>query len=243
MVLRKPRLRQAANTLPATFMRHYQTILILLTLTTQFAFGQMKPNWQFRSELMAQFISPKDTIYIQDRHHLEKLTVLQSTDTTATLNYTTKTGDKISIYIHCGKFEPTKHKLHLYDTIYKFIHNENRVDYLVSKDLIDGKRAYGIDGGLPRTEIKELKIKWNGKWLVIPDSSFANFYEIHTKTIEAYISEDKKFIYLYISASDGAGSYSVKFVFNKNGFVTRLISTNECTDGFDFIDALPKECE
>lgn len=209
----------------------------------QFAVGQMKPRWQFKDELMAHLISPKDTVYIHDRHHLEKLNGLNSTDSTAILNYTSKTGNKVSISLGIGKFEPTKHKLHLSDTVYKFIHNEKRVDYLKGKNLIDGRRAYGIDGDIPKNEIKYIKIKFNGNWLTIPKSSFANFYEVHTKMIEAYLSKDKAFIYLYISASDGIGSYSVKFVFDKSKYVTRLISTNECTDGYDFLDALPQDCE
>jgi hypothetical protein len=195
----------------------------------------MKPNWQFRDELMDNMISPRDTIYICDRHKLEKFSGLQFTDTTATINYNTKKEDKISISIKTGKFDPPKHRLHLTD-------KGNEPNAMIVVNQIDGKRAYGIDGDSPRREIKKLKIKWNDKWLTISDNSFVNFYEIHPKTIEVYLSKSQKFIYLYISASDGAGGYSVKFVFDKNGFVTRLISTNECTDGFDFIDALPLDC-
>ena len=224
-------------------MTNRQFLLLLIILTTQFAFGQMKPRWLFKDELMAHLISPKDTIYIQDRHHLEKITGLKSTDTNAIINYSTKSGDKVSVSISIGSFEPAKHKLYLSDTVYKFIHNEKRIDYLKIKNLIDGKRAYGIDGDFPKTEIKSFKLKYNDKWLTIPKSSFANFYELHLESIEAYLSKDKTLIYIYINGSDGAGSYSLKFVFDKSKYITRLISTNECTDGFDFLDALPKDCE
>lgn len=132
--------------------------------------------------------------------------------------------------------------MHLSDTVYKTIRNEKRVDYLIAKNLIDDKRAYGIDGDIPKTEIKFLKVKFNGKWLTVPHNSFANFYEVHPKTIEAYLSKDKKFIFLYVNGSDGIGSYAIKFVFDKTKYITRLISTNECTIGFDFLDALPKDC-
>lgn len=203
----------------------------------------MRPDWLFKRELMAHLNSPKDTMYIQDRHHLEKFRGLQSTDSSAIINYLTKSGDKILVSIGVGYFNPTKHKLHLSDTVYKSIHNEKRVDYLIAKNLIDGKRAYGIDGDIPKTEIKFLKLKYNDKWLTVPKSCFVNFYEVHPTTMEAYLSKDKTLIFLYVNGSDGIGSYSIKFVFDKVKYITRLISTNECTDGFDFLDALSKDCE
>lgn len=228
-------------------MRHIIIISTILISTAFLSFGQMKPDWTFREEYIEGLLNIRDTIYIQDRHKLEKFTGLKCTDTTATINYTAKSDDKFVINIKKGKFEPTKHKLHLSDTVYKYIHNENRVDYTIAKYLIDGNRAYGIDSNSPRTEIKELKIKWNEKWLSIPDSAFSNLFEVHLcldyLPIETYITKDNKFIYLYASASDGAGSFSVKFVFNKKGFVTRIVNTNECTDGYQFLDALPKDCE
>ena len=203
----------------------------------------MKPNWQFRSEYMKNLISHNDTIYIQDRHHLEKISGLKSTDSSAAFNYTSLSGDKISFTINTGKFDPSKHQLHLNDTVFKLINNEKKIDYLEEKDLVDGHKAYGNDGNIPVKEIKTIKIKWNDVLLTIPASAFKNLFEIHTKTIEAYLSKDKKLLYVYISASDGAGSYAVKFVFGKKKYITRMISTNECTDGFDFLDALPQSCE
>lgn len=218
-------------------------LLLALSVTTQFAFGQIKPGWQFRDELMAHLISPKDTIYIQDRHKLEKVPDLKFTDSQVMLDGKLKSEDEVSITISFKNFETSSHKMYLSDTVYKIINNEKKVDYLISKNLINGKKAYGLDGGFPRTEIKDIQIEWNTKALLIPDDSFANFFDVHPETAEAYQTKDKKFLYLYLSASDGAGSYAVKFVFDKKGFVTRLISTNECTDGFDFIDALPQDCQ
>src|SRR5271157_5947881 len=144
------------------------TLLFIIILTSLTVYGQMKPNWQFRSEYLTYLTSPKDTIYIQDRHKLEKFTGLQYTDSTVLINYTSKAGDKFIINMTKGKFDQTKHKIHLADTVYKFIHNEKRIDNLIQVDLIDNKKSYGIDNDLPKTEIRELKIKWNEKWLSIP---------------------------------------------------------------------------
>lgn len=92
-------------------------------------------------------------------------------------------------------------------------------------------------------EERRFKVTWNGTRLHIPSSAYANLYEFNLTSIEAYISHKTGCMYVYVSASDGAGAYSVKFVFSRKGFVTRLISTNECTDGFDCIDAIPTTCD
>lgn len=205
--------------------------------------GQMKPEWQFRDEYLENLQSMDDTIYIQNRHKMERILGLRSDDTTATYNFLTKFQDKIFIKILCGQFEPFKHNIYLYDTIYKEIKQIKYVDHLLSRDLIDGKRGYGIDGKFPLKEIKEFKLKWNENWLDIPKKAFGNLYEVHLKSIEAYLSDNKHFIYVYLSGSDGAASFSVKFVFNKNKYVTRIITTNECTNAYDFLDALAEDCE
>lgn len=220
---------------------------MIFLLTVQATFGQIRNSWTFKNELIGYMQTPKDTIYIQNRKKLEKIGGLKCNDTTATFNGTTKTGDRISISIRKNKFIASNHTLDLADTVYKFIHNEKRVDYLISKDLIDGRRAFGIDGTYPKVELSEIKIKWNNQWLTIPDSAFHNLYETHLcpdhLPVEAYVTKDNKFLYIYISASDGAGSYSVKLVFNRQKYLTRIVNRNEMTDGYDFLDATAKEEE
>lgn len=217
---------------------------LLFVLIVQTTLGQISNSWFFKRELIGYMQSPKDTIYIQDRKQLEKIGGLQCTDTTVTLHSKTKAGEGIFISIHNKKFVASNHTLDLADTVYKFTHNEKRVDYLIAKNLIDGKTAYGIDGGYPMLEIKELKIKWNNVWLTIPDHAFHNLYDTHlcldSTPVEAYISKDNKLLYLYIAASDGAGSYSVKLVFNRQEYLTRIVNRNEMTDGYDFLDATAK---
>lgn len=184
--------------------------------------------------------SPKDTIYIQDRKKLEKIDGLTCNDTNVTFNYKSKAGENIYISISNTKYLAANHTLLLLDTVYKFIHNQKKIDHLISKNIIDGKPAYGIDGGPPTFEISELKINWNYSWLIIPDSSFHNLYQTHLGTVEAYITKNNQLLYLYISASDSAGSYSVKIVFNRKKYLTRIVNRNEMTNGYDFLDAITK---
>jgi hypothetical protein len=96
---------------------------------------------------------------------------------------------------------------------------------------------------MPRTEIKSMSIKWNKINLAIPDSAFSNFYEPHIcldyLPVEAYIFKNQ-YLYLYIIGSDFADGFSVKFVFDKRKYLTRIVGTNEMTDGFDFLDGTAK---
>lgn len=217
------------------------TLILFLTLTTlQYSYGQIKGNWKYKRELISYMQSPKDTIFIQDRKNLEKVDGLYCNNYIIKFNYKCKNGDSLNIKIENTIFIKSKHTINVLDSVYKFINNEKRV-VLIARNLIDGKPAFGIDGYCPKIEIKSLKIKWDNNWLDIPESAFQNLYETHLcidyMPVEAYITNDNKFLYLYISASDGAGSYAVKFIFDRTKYRTRIVNRNECSNHYNFIDA------
>jgi hypothetical protein len=219
--------------------------LILLTITLNTISGYSQ-DWNkiMKQELIESLISPSDSIYISDRNKLEKITGHKCSDNILTYNYTSKIKDNIVIKIDQGLFDPSQHNLEIADTVYKFIHGENRVDYLKVKNIIDNKHSYGIDGSIPKSEITSLEISWNNQEVSIPDTAFVNLYQPHLcskySATEVFLSKNNKNLYIYISGSDGAGGYSVKFIFDRVKYLTRIISTNEMTDGFDFIDGTAK---
>jgi len=91
---------------------------------------------------------------------------------------------------------------------------------------------------------QKLKIcQWNGLDISIPDSTFSNLYEHNMCSdylaVEAYIFKIKK-LFIYVNTSDGAGEYSVKFVFDKEKYLIRIVTTNEMTNGYDFFDGTAK---
>jgi hypothetical protein len=221
-----------------------KTILIITNLiVTLTCLGQ---DWDksFRQELIRALNNPSDSIYIEDRKQLEKIKGRDCSEDILTFDYTSKKGHKIEIQIVKGPFDPSKHKIYLADTVYKFIHGQKRVDYLLVKNLIDGRYSYGIDGTVPRTEIKSLTIKWNEQNLIIPDTAISHLYEPHVcldyLQVEPYLTQDNKNLYIYLYGSDGAGGYSVKFIFDNQKYLTRIVGTNEMTDGFDFLDGTAK---
>jgi len=218
-------------------------LLFLLFAELEHCSAQMKHYGFFHDELVKGIEHSKDTVYIFDRTNLEKLKGLKQLNNVAEIRCKTKNGDSINILFAASQFNSLKHKLRLADTVYKFIHNRKEVDYLIEKDIIDGTKSYGLAGDVPKTEISKLKIKWGRSWLIVPKSAYSNLFEPHFFSIEAYLTENKKLLFIYLSGSDGAGSYSVKFVFNEKQYLTRLITTIECADGYDFLDGKVDSCE
>jgi len=223
-------------------MKHTFAVLPFVILAIfQNAFGQIKKDWQYRDELISYMESPKDTIFIQDRKTLEKVEGLKCNDSTVLFSYKSIKGDSLYIKVESKKFINSEHTVYLFDTAFFYVNNEKRVSELIAKNLIDGKPAYGNVWDYPNMEIKSIKIRWGKVWLTIPDSAYHNLYETHLcldyLPVEAYITNNNKFLYLYMYASDGAGSYAVKLVFDRTKYFTRIVNTNECSDGYNFLDA------
>jgi hypothetical protein len=223
--------------LKATTMR----ILITIGLTILTTLSGFSQDWEkrFRQELFESLVNPADSVYVMDRKPLERIAGIKCNGKVFMINSTAKNGDKIEIKIEKGDFEPMKHQIYLNDTIPEIVNGRKLYNMLKVKNLIDNRYSYGIDGTMPRSEIKSLAIKWNEINLSIPDSSFSNLYQPHLcldyLPVEVYLFKNE-FLFIYISGSDAAGSYSVKFVFDNKKYLTRIIGTNEMTDGFDFLD-------
>lgn len=235
--------RSRLRHIQVTVMRHVKTttmrglMTILMTLLTTISCFSQDWGKRFRHELFESLVNPADSIYVTDRKELERIVGMTCNENLVAFKYVAKNRDMIEIKIEKQDFEPSHHKVYLLDTV-------NVIDNGVEvKNLIDNRYSYGIDGTMPRTEIKRMSIKWNEKNLAIPDSAFSNLYEPHLcldyLPVEAYIFKNR-YLYIYISGSDAAGSYSVKLVFDKIKYLTRIVGTNEMTDGFDFLDGTAK---
>jgi hypothetical protein len=213
-------------------------LIVSLLVFVEFCNGQISPKWTFHDELIENLEFPRDTIYIQDRKKLEKLDGLGTSHNNAVIHYTSKAGGNVSILIASSPFNNFKHKVN-YDTVFN---SDDKEKYYCQIQNINGRKAYGIDGDIPKNEIEEFKIEWNNHWLKIPKRAYSDLFEPHPD-IEAYLSKNNTLLFIYLYGSDGAGSYAVKFIFNKSGYLTRLITTNECVNGFDFLDATAPPCD
>lgn len=87
---------------------------------------------------------------------------------------------------------------------------------------IDGKRFWGTDGPMPKTVISAVKISNNGSIVDVPASAFNDLYEPRLKSLAMTTGPDNTF-YVKLDNSDGAGAYSVIWIFKDNKYYARYI--------------------
>ena len=81
---------------------------------------------------------------------------------------------------------------------------------------------WGTDGGLPKTEVVDIKVTIAGNEVPIHKVFYADIYEC-TNDFEVYKKGETYFVYQ--RNSDGAGSYEIVWVLDKNGLKQRLVGT------------------
>ncbi len=223
--------------------------IILLTILVFFfsnVSAQTAAGWRHKQELYSLFQNPGDSIYIQDRGALQELFGSTCTKTDVRYYSSTKASELIQISIKAKTFVPSLHEVQLTDTLYSMQHGKKKADSIICKNRIDGTRAYGIAGSVPKEEVSSFIILRGNTKLQIPKSAYADLYNVHlcenNKAPEAYITTDNKHLYIYMHGGEGKAAYAVKFVFDQKGFVTRILNTHPCLKDFDFIDGFG-ECE
>ena len=202
--------------------------------------AQVSRNWKYKQELFSYLNQLSDSVYITDRIELELLPSASCTDTEVRYYTVTKSGEHIQLAIKSKTFLASQHVLQLTDTIFSVSNHKKKVDSIVIRNTIDSTFAYGIHGNMPATEILSFIILRNNVKLQIPKKAYSDLYNIHFciyhKAPEVYITKDNVYLYMYLHGSDGNDQYSVKLIFDKTGYVTRIVNKHSCLTDFDFID-------
>ena len=115
------------------------------------------------------------------------------------------------------------------------------IDNVKFVNKIRKKEVYGFGNYEEFVKVfKRFDVKINGREIVMPDSAindlfFPNFCntEVSIKPIEAFKSKNKKNVYVYVfglhkvgkNYSDHTISYMCKFIFDKNGYIGRIVSS------------------
>lgn len=185
----------------------------------------------FKGELLSNLKNIEDTIYIYSRHLLKKFETLEHSESYIRFGY-----HNYEVVVSIKDFDESIHMLNLVDTIRK---NDGSVDYLKVNNLINGRKAYGIDGNKPNTELKAFIVKENNQTVNIPDTLFGDLFNVNLHASEVFYDSDRNLIYIYLDGSDAAGGYSAKFVFEGTEYITRIIAEH-C--GFNFIDGIKYDC-
>lgn len=91
------------------------------------------------------------------------------------------------------------------------------------ENIIDGRLCHGTDGDVPQTEIKYISLNIDGKEIQIDPALYRDFYNPNlgyndgSKYVDVFWGDDYQSVFMLMNGSDGAGSYSVVWVFRKNG--------------------------
>lgn len=208
--------------------------------------AQVMPGWMHKEELYAILQEPGDTIYIQDRGALEELFGSTCNNNEVRYYSEAKSSELFQISIKTKKFLPSLHSMQLADTVFSMHHGKKKIDSIVYKNHIDGVRAYGIYAEAPKEEFSAFIILRGYSKIEIPKTAYSDLYNPHVcennKAPEAYITKDDKYLYLYMHGGEGKNAYAVKFVFDNEKYLTRIVNTHPCMKDFDFLDGFG-ECE
>ena len=128
-------------------------------------------------------------------------------------------GNKISVTVKAGIFNPAKHKLSYYDE-----------KFLVK---IDSKPYYGNYGKVPKTVIESVTIYVDKDTVVIPPVAFSDLYNPSfiykdvsgtERTLNSvYFSPDKRTMYVYMLNKEDKGGYEVTWVVQDKKYLRRVV--------------------
>ena len=135
------------------------------------------------------------------------LTAFKETPTSITLKR-----DTIEVTIKQSKFDRKKHK-------FKYLK-----DYPEIIELVDGKKYWGRDGGMPTRQFEGISIKVGQRLITLPKYAFEGLYEPNIYTAEVNCDKANDTFYIHSLNSDGAGSYYVIFKVEKGVYKARLVA-------------------
>jgi hypothetical protein len=147
----------------------------------------------------------------QDRYKLVSsfpaLTVSKKTEISISLKK-----DTVEIIITQSRFDRKKHK-------FKYIK-----EYPDQIELIDNKKYWGMDGGMPTTQFESIVIKVGQRRITLPKYALEGLYEPSIYSTEVNYDKVNDTVYIQTMNSDGAGSYEVIWKIEKAVYKDRLVA-------------------
>jgi hypothetical protein len=128
------------------------------------------------------------------------------------------------------------HTAQLLFTTAAFDRSKHRITYGKRLDLrvleVDGRMAMGVDGDLPRVEIRSVEFRFDGKVVEVPHALYADCFEPNFQRdyFALKAGDDGKSLLLFIAGSDGASGYLVVWVLREDGHHSRF--STPCSDFF-----------
>ncbi len=117
-------------------------------------------------------------------------------------------GDDFSFQYQLSEFDPTNRVIETFD------------DNWISD--IDGRRAWGRDGDMPRVQVDAVQVELAGQSIPVHRVFFGDVFEC-TNDFTVYKNVDTYFVYQF--NSDGAGGYELVWVFDSQGLRQRFVGS------------------
>jgi hypothetical protein len=135
------------------------------------------------------------------------LTISKKTETSITLK-----NDTLQVIISQSNFDKKKHTIKYFK------------DYPTQIELIDDKKYWGMDGGMPRTQFENVIIKVGQKTITLPKSALTGLYEPSIYSAEVNYDKLTNTLYIQTMNSDGAGSYLVIWKVSNGKYLERFVA-------------------
>ena len=134
-------------------------------------------------------------------------TISKKTETSITLKK-----DTLQVTITQSNFDKRKHT-------FKYVK-----DYLTQIELIDNKKYWGKDGGMPKTQFEKVIIEVGQKIIILPKSALTGLNEPSIYSAEVNYDKQTDTFYIQTMNSDGAGSYLVIWKVEKGIYKDRFVA-------------------
>ena len=95
---------------------------------------------------------------------------------------------------------------------------------------VDGRMALGVDGNVPRTEIRSVELYFDGRRVAVPRRLYADCFEpkFGQEHFVLKAGDDDGSLLVFMAGGDAAGSYQVVWVLRGDGHHSRFSSA--CSD-------------
>lgn len=104
----------------------------------------------------------------------------------------------------------------------KYFSKTNYGNYQI-EDKYNGQQIWGTDGTIPKTYYRSIIAKIGNTKIEIPQKELENLFNINNDNAECYFDEKSDTLYITSMNSDGAGTYEVIFIINKEKYLGRRI--------------------
>lgn len=90
-------------------------------------------------------------------------------------------------------------------------------------ETVDGNKVFGVELGIPKNEIKSIKISFDDYSFYLRKEEYNYLLEPVLDRVKVYKMKKKDEILIYMSNGDGAGAYSAVFIMKKDKIIKKVV--------------------